>query len=305
VRRRAGVASVIGTLFFMLVFMLALGSMAYVSGLQAQASQAQLQAESVAGQKAAEQVDLAGGSAGLMAENRGASSVVVNHLILSYPNGTANPLQVSADIPSGGIAGVAPLVPSGICPPGGSTCLSRYESIVSGNSPGSGVGLLTSLGNTFWYYPGSDPTSGAKAYFEDSTVSTSSGTLVPVPGLSFAGSAGGLYTLSIELGYYQSLGSSNIVYFGISAPGGATFLACADISGSTNPYQPSCASVSGTQLPQPTCFTESTSPACSYRLTVFVAFGAAPGEFQLEFKSNGAVTAFVTRGSYMLVSQLS
>ncbi len=303
--QRRGVASVVGTIIFVIVFMMALGTLAYASGLQSQASTAQERAQQQAAMRSAEALTFSQGAVGLIASDSGPASVYINHLILRFPNGTVYTLTAAASVSVGGSTSVQALVPSGVCTPGTATCLSKYDQIVAGNVPGSAVGTVTSLGNSFWYDPSAGVSQGGQAYVESSTASTISGTLAPIPGLGFTGSPGGTYIVSAQLGYYQSAGSSNLVYFGVSAPADAKLLACSDLSTSTNPYRPSCSTVAGTQLPQPTCYAVASNPVCSYSLTVMIVFGASGGTLQVEFESNGAVTAYVSQGSYMLVSGIA
>ena len=149
-RRRRGVASVIGTVIFVVVFMLALGATVYISGLQVELSQAQRAAVGEAALHASEDLALGIGPSGLAAFNRGTHTAEVNHVVLKYPNGTAFALAASAVISSGGEAQVASLIPPGDCTPGRATCVSRFAQILAGNPPGSSVGLVTSLGNAFW-----------------------------------------------------------------------------------------------------------------------------------------------------------
>jgi len=151
VRGRRGVASVVGTVFFVLVFMLALGSLAYEAGLQQEAAATQELAIQSASQKGDESLAFAVTEMGLVATNEGPATVSVNHLVLKYPNGTVYPLAASAELPAGGSTLVRSLVPSGVCSPGTATCVSEYAQIVAGEDPGSSVGLVTGLGNTFWY----------------------------------------------------------------------------------------------------------------------------------------------------------
>ena len=141
----------VGTIFFIFVFMLALGSMAYESGLQAQASQAEQQAQAVAARRMGESVVFQQGGTGLAAKDAGGYSVGVNHLILKFPNGTVYALPVSSVLSAGAALPVRPLVPAGVCSPGSATCLSKYDQLVSGDPPGGAVGLLTSMGNVFWF----------------------------------------------------------------------------------------------------------------------------------------------------------
>ena len=95
-------SSVIGTVFFVFVFMLALGSMAYASGLQTQVSQAELQAESVAASRGAEALAFSSGAGGVLADNGGPSALAVGYVVLLFSNGTAYTLPVTSDIPAGG-----------------------------------------------------------------------------------------------------------------------------------------------------------------------------------------------------------
>jgi len=150
-RDRKGVASVVGTVFFILVFMMALGSLAYASGLQQQTAAAQASALRMASQRGAESLVLVVNVGGLLATNEGPATVSVNHVLFKYPNGTVDSITAGASIPSGGSAAVQSLIPDGVCSPGTATCDSKLSQIVAGNPPGSSVGLVTGLGNAFWY----------------------------------------------------------------------------------------------------------------------------------------------------------
>ena len=149
--QRHGVASVLGTIFFVLVFMMALGSLAYAWALQQQTAAAQESAVQLASIRGEESLAIAETKTGLIATNRGPTAVSVNHLIFRYPNGSVYPMAATSVIAPGGAEFVQTLVPSGVCLPGTATCGSRYSQIVAGNPPGSSVGLVTGLGNTFWY----------------------------------------------------------------------------------------------------------------------------------------------------------
>lgn len=164
-KSRRGAASIIGTVIFVIVFMLALGSFAYVSELQSEANQAAAQAQSVDVQRARESLTFLTSQGGLAASDQGASSVSVNHLILRFANGTVYSLNATASIPVGGQALVQPLVPVQLCSPGSATCLSKYQAIVTGAAPGSSVGLVTSLGNVFWYSGGASGSGWSKVVF--------------------------------------------------------------------------------------------------------------------------------------------
>ncbi len=141
----------IGTIFFVFIFMIALGSMAYAAGVQEQAAAARQSAEENVASRGAESLVFSTGATGLMATDSGPATISVNHVVLRFPNGTVYPIAVSATIPVGGSIQVESLVPAGQCPPGTATCLSKYEEIVAGNPTGSSVGVVTSMGNSFWY----------------------------------------------------------------------------------------------------------------------------------------------------------
>ena len=148
---RRGVASVVGTVFFVLVFMMALGSLAYASGLQQQTGAAQESALQIASQRSAESLAFAVTIGGLLATNEGPATVSLNHVLLRYPNGTVYSMSAAVSIPSGGSTLVQSLLPNRICSPGTASCYSKYSQILAGNPPGSSIGLVTSLGNAFWY----------------------------------------------------------------------------------------------------------------------------------------------------------
>ena len=151
VNQRHGVASVVGTVFFVLVFMMALGSLAYAWGLQQQSAAAQESAVLAVSNRGEESLAFAESGAGLLATNEGPASVSINHLALRYPNGTVYPMPARAVIAPGDTVLVLSLVPTGICSPGTATCGSRFSQIAEGDPPGSSVGLVTGLGNTFWF----------------------------------------------------------------------------------------------------------------------------------------------------------
>ena len=173
-------ASVLGTVVFVMVFMLSLGSLAYVSGLEAQTSQAQLQAQAVAAARAGESLSFGGSQSQLYVQNSGPATVDLNHVVLRYPNGTAYALAAAAVVPTGMQVAVSPLVPPGVCTPGTATCLSKYDAIVAGAAPGASVGVVTSQGNVFWYSPGAGGTAWEKVVY------AASGTWDVPPGVSQA-----------------------------------------------------------------------------------------------------------------------
>jgi len=145
---RYGVASVIGTIFFIFIFIAALGALAYMISLQVQSGQIIRQELQIINQKGAEHLTYSTNSSGLYVTNNGPATSKIVAVILEFTNGTVYNLQQTAYLPSGDSVNVQSLIPSGNC--GGSTCQSVYNSIVSGATPGM-VGLVTSFGNKFIY----------------------------------------------------------------------------------------------------------------------------------------------------------
>jgi hypothetical protein len=159
-RRRRGVASVIGMLFMTLVFMAGIGAQVYISGQQAQAEQASSQQQLRLAEHSDELLLYTTPTGGLTATDAGPSSVELVGMVMKFENGTqyllsrgSTPAFQTRSLPQGSALAVASLVPSGRCLPGAESCLSRFDSIVKGTVPGRAVGLLTSLGNVFWFVP--------------------------------------------------------------------------------------------------------------------------------------------------------
>jgi hypothetical protein len=165
-RRRRGIASVIGTVFFVLVLMGAFGALAYMASLQAQSTQVAQQAQSVAAGKADELLLYSTPSPGLTMTDSGPTTTKVIAMVLKFENGSvyslnsaSSPSFASATFPQGTNALVQSLVPTSTSPckdqnnVGTATCLSKFNSIVNSVVAGRSAGLVTSLGNTFWYVP--------------------------------------------------------------------------------------------------------------------------------------------------------
>lgn len=329
-------ASVIGTVFFVVVFMLALGSMAYASGIQSQTNAAEAQAQLNASRRGAEVLTFTTGPTGLVATDDGPTSVVVNHLVLRYPNGTVYSLSASATVSTGGAASVQSLVPSGVCSPGTATCLSKYKQIVSGNPAGSAVGLVTSMGNTFWYAYSSNQVSwssltgfppacpagetisklnttltcsviGSLTSWASATVASGAVGKYSSTGLSVPLSANTKYAFYVFVAIEPTLGTESYNFEVHALPAGASLLiACTPMSYPTGGGS------------EPTnCVTSPDTPIGAYNNLAFgvappvfatpgifgvVSVGASPGTLQIDF----ACTAFcggvnVEAGSFMLV----
>ncbi len=141
-------ASVIGTILFVIVLVAALGAQEYMSSLQEQSSQGSQQAQQLLNQKGAEILVYSTPAAGLTVTNKGGVSSNVVKVVLKFGNGTVYTFPEATLLPSGASVLARSLIPGGSC--GGATCVQKYDSILSGAAPGSLVGLVTSLGNTFW-----------------------------------------------------------------------------------------------------------------------------------------------------------
>jgi hypothetical protein len=305
-RSREGVASVIGTMLFVLVLMLAIGAQSYMSNLQAQSQQMAQQQLTLAEMRGAEKLSYSSAAGSVSVASSGPTTVQIVQLVMRFANGTVYDLPANSVVPSGASLSVQPLV-GGSC--GSTSCQKRYSSIVSGASLGS-IGLLTSYGNTFWYIPSqSASTSQGQTYWTSSLQSTTSSSFVPVTGLSFTGSQNARYQVTMTIGYYQTAASSPGVAFAISIPNGATVFGCGAIIYPVAP--PGCVSkpnsaIGATVFPGTTFLAanycaNSNSP-CVYSATVSVTFSGS-GTFQVEFSGSSSSTANVLADSLIAVVQ--
>ncbi len=154
--RRRGIASIIGTIIFVLVLMVAIGAQTYVQGLQAQSNQIADSAQQLVERRSAEVLVYSGSGAGSLAiTNYGLSASVITAVFLKYPNGTVFRMPVATDVqlPLGTSTGaLQSVIPTQTC--GSTTCLADYGAVANGLGPtGSLIGVGTSYGNTFWYGP--------------------------------------------------------------------------------------------------------------------------------------------------------
>ncbi len=338
-RSRKGVASVVGMVFFVLVFMLAVGSLAYQSGLQAQTSSAQQDEAQTAALKASESLAFILTRSGVAVVDAGPFSVAVNHVILRYPNGTVYPLSVSATLPSGASAPLLSMVPAGLCSPGSATCLSKYTQIASGNPPGSSVGLVTSLGNAFWYTYGSSvvPWNALTAFPKPCPAGEAVGTLnttiscVGASGFSswvraaVATSGTGKYSstgLAVALSANQSyafyvftsveplIGIEKYNFEVRTLPAGASLVvACTPLSSSVGGgSQPTnCVTSAGTPIASNGGFTFGTSPPVFATPGLFgvLTVGSTRGTLEIDFACTSGCGGVTLRpGSFMLVQPL-
>ena len=148
--RRRGIATIVGTLFFALTFLAAIGSLAYLEGVQTQynnAVQSSLNLQSQHQRESLAYQPLTNGT--LYVQNNAASSSQIVATILKFANGSVYEFPASASVGSSNLLAVAGLIPNSNF--GLSTCLSKYDTILATTGTGNLVGLVTSLGNVFWY----------------------------------------------------------------------------------------------------------------------------------------------------------
>ena len=301
---RAGVASVLGTIFFVLVFMLAMGALVYATGLQSQVSQADLAAEQVSNMRGAESLALVGNASSLDAVNSGPSSVSINHVILRFPNGTVYPLVAAGVVPTGGTLALTGLIPAGVCSPGSATCASKYDQILAGNPSGSSVGVVTSLGNSFWYtHSGTTSNGGALAAVVSSAVTTT-GTKFISTGMSVPLSSNTVYVFYVFASVSPTDGTEGYNFEVHSLPAGATLLtACSTYGYPTDSGSfVKCVSSAGKPIANGFAFGEPPPAYESPGIFGAVEMGSTPGtlEIDIDCASNcGAVT--LNAGSFMVV----
>jgi hypothetical protein len=330
---------VVGTVIFVVIFLVALGSMAYVSGLQEQAAAAQQQAELADWRRSTEVLTFATVGSKLMATNEGPASVFVNHLVLKYPNGTVYPLSSSGSISSGGSAPVRSMVPDGLCSPGTATCLSKYEQIVAGNPPGSSVGLVTSNGNSFWYadtagqvdwssltkFPAGCPAgeavvalnttltcapTGASSSWLRSSVSAEGFRGFVPTGLTAKLSPNASYAFYVFTAVEPEVGIESYNFEVHPLPSGATLvIACSPLSyprgGGNQPTN--CVSTTGTPIAAPRVLDFGAPPPIFATPGIFgvVTTGSAAGLLEIDFGCTDNCGGVVLEaGSFMLVQPL-
>lgn len=312
----------VGALFMTLVFMAAIGVQVYMSGQQVQASQSASAVQLRLAQRADEDLAFVATRSALQATNTGPSAETIVAMVLKFENGTVynlgsatTPALAAATVSPSGQLSVGPLVPQGVCSPGTATCLSKYSSIVGSTVPGRSVGLVTSLGNTFWYVPSAGGgSSDATVYRTTSAQTTTSSTFVAIPGLSFVGAANSFYTVQLYMPYYQSSSANAVIAFAVSVPVGATFVFCgglfwANPAQSTTDFSPGnlCNSTPNSSLGptanSQTWCTQQGVNMCEFVGTAFVSFGSSSGTFQFEFEGASTDTATVLANAVVVVAQ--
>jgi hypothetical protein len=333
------VASVVGTIFFVLVFIGALGALDFASNQQQMAALAQQDAEENMLRRSGESLVFTASSAGLQATNEGPTTIEVNHVILKFPNGTVYPLAALAALPSGGTLPVRTLIPAGQCVPGTATCLSKYEHVVAGSPPGSSVGVLTSMGNTFWYayaagevswssltgFPRACPPGQAISQLNTTVTCSASGALVATAKTAATSSGTSYSTTGLQLPLPPNMTYAFYVftavepYYGIedynfevhALPAGATLvIACAPMA---YPYgggnlPTNCVSAAGTPIAAPNSLGFGVAPPVFATPGIFgvVTMGSSGGTLQIDFACTancGGVS--VKAGSFIVALPVS
>ena len=321
--RRVAIASVVGMLFMALIFLLAIGAQVYISNAQGASSAAQAQAQQRVILKGQELFSYGGSPTGLEVTNSGPVTATAVAMLMKFENGTvydlngtSSPAFQAAVLPSGDETTVQGLVPGGSCTPDKTSCLAEYLAIVDGRVPGRAVGIVTSLGNTFWYVPSTSPggEQDPSIMWTPSVESTSANSYTAIPGLSFSGGANTFYQIQVEIGYWQSGPSPNQDMFAVGVSNGTSFMFCGGTDWSIPtgynvdfPPANTCTSAPGDSL-GPTwtseyyCNTQST--ACEFVGTADVHFGPAGGTFRMEFEGANSGTASVFADSVMIATEL-
>jgi len=302
---RRGVASVLGTIFFVLVFMLAMGALAYASGLQAQVSQADLAAEQVSNMRGAESLALVGNASAIDAVNSGPSSVSINHVILRFPNGTVYPLAAAAVVPTGGAVSLMSLIPAGPCSPGSATCASKFDQILAGDPSGSAVGVVTSLGNSFWYtHSAAESGGGALTAVVTSSVTTTGTKNYGPTGLTVPLSGNTEYVFYVFASISPTVGTEQYNFEVHSLPTGATLLTACSTYGYPTDTGSYVRCVSSAGKPIGNGFTFGTLPPIYESPGIFgtLDMGSTPGSLEIDIAcTNNCGSVTLNAGSFMVV----
>jgi len=304
-RKRKGVASIIGTILFVVVFMVAIGAQAYMSSIQAESIQAAQQVQQLVNQRGAEELIYSSPSSGLTVTNDGAISSNVVAVVLKFANGTVYSLSQTTILPSGASVLVQSIIPGGSC--GGATCLSKYNSIISGAAPGSLVGLVTSFGNAFWYTSSSSSGGGAAALVRTTDDASTAGTTVRSTGLTFAMSASTNYAFTA---YTEVICGTCVEKFAFqihTLPAGAALqIVCTGASTESGANLPGgCITSAGVDIQDTTAFSfGALGEEWLVVISGVVTVGSTSGTLQIDFhctQNCGSVT--LKAGAFMVVYQ--
>ena len=263
----------------------------------------------------------------------------MNHAVLRYPNGTIYAIPAAVTIPSGGSIPVQTLIPNGVCPPGTATCLSRYHQIVKGNPPGSSAGLVTGLGNTFWFtsqetqvnwdslvgFPTACPAGEGVAGLNTTLACASAGSLTSWAKAPTSTSGTGKYIstgLAVPLAANLTYAfyaftvvepSIGIEYYNFEvhslSPGASFVIACAPMSdpGGGGNLPTNCVSTAGTPIAAPNTLSFGVAPPVYATPGLFgvVTSGASGTTLEIDFACTGNCGSLTIKaGSFMVVQVL-
>ena len=228
--KRKGIASIVGTLFFALTFLAAVGTFVYIEGAQTQYNQAVQNAQATVDQRQRESLTyqaFPNGTLGI--ENTGTSSSQLVAAILKLANGSVFSFSQASTLGSNAVEPVPALIPMNQnC--GTSTCLSRYDYILGSTNAGDSIGIVTSLGNVFWLKPATavqtgDPSATHQVTFDASgDGSFGSSNVIVVDGTGYTASQ-----LPVTLTWFA--GTQHSYAFQTLAEGTGTQVGISSVSG--------------------------------------------------------------------------
>ena len=228
--KRKGIASIVGTLFFALTFLAAVGTFMYIEGAQTQYNQAVQNAQATVDQRQRESLTyqaFPNGTLGI--ENTGTTSSQLVAAILRLANGSVFSFSQASTLGSSGVEPIPALIPMNQnC--GTSTCLSRYDYILGSTNAGDSIGIVTSLGNIFWLKPATavqtgDPSATHQVTFDASgDGSFGSSNVIVVDGTGYTASQ-----LPVTLTWFA--GTQHSYAFQTLAEGTGTQVGISSVSG--------------------------------------------------------------------------
>jgi hypothetical protein len=305
---RRGVASVIGTILFVIVLLVALGTLEYADALQGQSAQSQQAALNLMAARASTSLTFQYAANSLSVANGGSSGVTIVDVILRFANGSVYPISANTPIPSGGSQGLSTLV-TGTC--GGSSCTGKYNTLLANSNPGDMVGVLTSTGACFWSDPASDSapaTGSAQAVAATANVVTSGTKKWSSTTLVVTLSPSTNYVFYVFTAIEPSFGTEQYNFEVHALPAGGTLVnACATLGEPTDVGSfASC--VSSTGKPVANGFSFGAYPPIYETPGIFgtVDMGSTGGPLQIDFACTancGSVTLLA--GSFMVVQAIS
>ncbi len=280
--------------------MAGLGAQAYMSSLELQSNQVSRQEQQLTDLHRNELLAYSSSPSGPTVTNTGGVSAHVVSVILRYPNGTVYGLAQSFQLPSGMTSALAGVVPSGTC--GGSTCIAKYNRIASGAAPtGSSVGLVTSLGNTFWYTPSAAAAPWGTVVRVTADQTNGGGTKSAT--LTFTPAANTNYVFNAYI-YATNAGGSGLDFQVKSLLSGETLVAfCADLfTTPTSGSQSNCIAATGVNV----FSTYNIGTPTLVMVYGTLSVGANAGAMEIDFQNSaGAGTTTIKAGSFMVVTPVA